>query len=32
MTDRDRLIELLADYLYSEQIADHLIAKRRYGE
>ena len=23
---RDRLIELLADYLYSEQIADHLIA------
>lgn len=23
---RDRLIELLGDYLYSEQIADHLIA------
>lgn len=26
MTDRDRLIELLGDYLYSEQIADHLLA------
>ncbi len=26
MTDRDRLIELLQDYLYSEQIADHLLA------
>lgn len=23
---RDRLVELLGDYLYSEQIADHLIA------
>ncbi len=23
---RDRLIELLGDYLYSEQIADHLLA------
>lgn len=23
---RDRLIEMLGDYLYSEQIADHLIA------
>ena len=26
MTDRDRLIELLGDYLYSEQISDHLLA------
>ncbi len=26
MTVRDRLIELLQDYLYSEQIADHLLA------
>lgn len=26
MTDRDRLVELLQDYLYSEQIADHLLA------
>ena len=26
MTDRERLIELLGDYLYSEQIADHLLA------
>ena len=25
-SDRDRLIELLQDYLYSEQIADHLLA------
>ena len=26
MTNRDRLIELLGDYLYSEQIADYLLA------